>query len=333
MSRAGPRLARSTVGATFNVLAIAVVLGYSAPMTAHVVSVSQGDLVLDGTTAQFELRMPLSEAPEGPRRDQLLLEAFDVRVDGRSVERGTGSCREASSGADLICRTELRFDTEPTTVSVRSDLPSVTVPQHVHVLRSGEGDMARQTVLDITVREASVRFAPPTTLEIVQTASGAGMRRVLTNPELLLFLIALALAGRTLRELSACMGGFLCVQALVVATAGIHGWLPPLGFLESAAALAVAYLAAEVLALPEGTHRWVVCALIGCFHGLFLASFVASAELPVQYFLPAALGAEGALAAVAGTIRLRFANQRSEQIVAILLLVIGLGWFGLRLIG
>ena len=129
---------------------------------AHVLSMSQGSLRLDGQSVRYELRMPLSEVPQDPDRQRILLEALVVQSEGAEGLLAEGACRE-ELGQDLyICEAAYRFADPPDTVSVRCEFPSVTVPHHVHILRSGEGDTARQTVFDITFREAEIRFAPPT---------------------------------------------------------------------------------------------------------------------------------------------------------------------------
>ncbi|MDE0123629.1 MAG: HupE/UreJ family protein [Bryobacterales bacterium] len=314
-------------------LLAAAALTSAFPAVAHVLSMSQGSLRLDGQSVRYELRIPLAEAPSDPDRQRILLNAFRVTAGGSEGERATGACHEEGGQELLVCEASYRFAEPPSKVSVRCDLPTVTVPQHVHILRSGEGASARQTVFDITSRESEIRFVPPTWIETVATESGAGMRKALTSPELILFLVALALAGRTRNELLACAGTFLAAQSAVALLAALLAWMPPAGFLESAAALTVAYLAAEVLFLPEARKRWLVCGAMGCFHGLFLGVFLGTAGMSPAYFLPSALGLEAVLAVGAAGLRLRLSSRRSEQLVALLLLVLGLGWFALRVVG
>ncbi len=303
------------------------------PASAHVLSVSQGSLRLDGDVVRYELRMPLSEVPDGPDRERDLLEAFRVRSGGEEGARGAAACREERGQQVYVCEASFEFSQAPASVEVRCEFPYVTVPHHVHVLRSGEGEVARQTVFDITSVEAEVRFAPPTWRETVTTEFGAGLRKAVTSPELLLFMIALAFAGRTRRELAGCVGAFLLAQAAAALAGSALGWRPAAGFLEAAAALTVAYVAAEILFLPEAGRRWLVCAAMGCFHGLFLAAFLETARMSPSYFLPGALGAESVLALGAGAFRLSTVGRRAERLGALLLLVTGLGWFALRMIG
>ena len=302
------------------------------PSAGHVLSVSHGSLTQDGSDFRYELRMPLSEVPEGDDRAQLLFAAFQVLDGDQLGSQVDAECGEEAGQGLFICTATYRFPELPKAVVVRCEFPAVTVPQHVHVLRSGEGEMVRQTVFDITYTEAEIRFTPPTWQETLATESGAGFRRVLTSPELLLFLMALALAGRSRQEFAACAVGFIVAQALVGTVGGLIGWVPPMRFLEAASALTVAYLASEILFLPDASMRWLACAAMGSFHGLFFAVLLGSAAMSPTYFLPGALGGESVVLAVLGTLRLRYVGSRAEQLGAILLLVAGLGWFGLRVI-
>lgn len=314
-------------------VAALVAISSGAPASAHLLSVSQGELTLDGPVATYELRMPLSEVPNVAEPQFVLLDAIEIRAGGQAATREEASCRSDAGQELYTCHASYRFSDPPSTVDFRCDFPSVTVPHHVHILRSGNEETARQTVFDITFRESEIRFVPPTLWEIVRTEAGAGIRKPITSPELLLFLIALALAARSRSELAACAGAFLIAQAATGGIVGFIEWRPPVLFLEAAAALAVAYLAAEILFVPDATKRWLVCGGLGCFHGLFLAAFIQSVEMQSSLVLPGALGTEGILAAGFGALRLRFVTRRAEQLGGILLLVVGMAWFGLRVLG
>lgn len=314
---------------------VAAAVGATWVLTAnaHVLSVSQGSLSLEGLSARYELRMPVTEVPDAPDHQQMLLGALRVWTGESEGSREDGTCSEDPGQQVLVCRTAFHFKEPPSTVTVRCDLPSVTVPHHVHILRSGTGEVARQTVFDITVREAEIRFVPPTWVETTLMEFGAGVRRAVTSPELILFLLGLALAGRKADELVWCVGAFLAAQAVVALSGSLIGWRLPGGFLEAAAALTVAYVASEVLFLPDAKNRWLVCGAMGCFHGLFLGAFVSTAQMNPGLVLPGTLAVELLLAGILGAVRLRLVSGRPEQLMALLLLVLGLGWFALRVIG
>lgn len=302
------------------------------PLAGHVLSVSHGSLRLESGGLRYELRMPLAELPDGGADAASLLGAFGVSAGGQPGKRLDTECREDSGQGLYLCDATYAFATPPKAVTVRCEYHAVTVPHHVHVLNSGAGDLARTTVFDIVSREADIRFTAPTAWEVFATEFGAGIRRALTSPELLLFLAALALVGRSRRESLACAGTFFLAQGSVATVSHGLAWTPAPRFLEAAAALTVAYLAAELLLLPSASKRWLVCAGLGGFHGLFLAGFLLSSQMQPATLLPGALGCEAALLALLGGLRLKASGPRIERLAALLLLLGGLGWFALRLV-
>lgn len=327
-----PQSARGKVGTAVCGVLLAAMAG-AAPGQAHVLSVSQGSLQVQGNRVLYGLRMPLAEVPDVADPHAALLDAVQVWDGGEMAERGPRECSEQQGQELLVCEATFLFAEPPDRVSVRCDFPSVTVAHHIHILRSGTGEVARQTVFDITSREAEIRFTPPTLAETIATVVLAGIRKTVTSPELILFLAALVLAGRGRQEVVTCVAAFMTAQTGVAVAGNFLEWTLPPNFLETAAALTVAYVAAEVVFLPDSSHRWVVCGAMGCFHGLFLSALLITADLQAGYFLPGALGTEALVVCLLGALRLRWVKGRSEQLAGLLLLVLGLGWFGLRLVG
>src|SRR5262249_36099829 len=94
-------------------------------------------------------------------------------------------------------------------------------------------------------------------------------------------------------------------------------------FFEAALALTVAYLAVELILLPEGKLRSLVVGVLGLFHGLSMAAF------PPAY----QAGATGVQAVtIAPLAALALAMPKSlRRPAAILVLAAALGWFGFRL--
>ncbi len=307
--------------------------GCALPGLAHVLSTSQGSLRLEGSAVHYELRMPLSEAPTGKSWQQDLLESFSLRVGETPGKRVQGACHEDPEQQLYICRSVYQFDSEPKAVIARCDYPSVSVPQHVHIVSSGEGETVRQTVFDIASREAEIRFKPPTRWEVLRSQFAAGARQAVTNPALLLFLAVLALAGRTRRELVISVAAFLLAETVAALVLKVSPWMLPSRFVEAAAALTVAYLATEILLLPEAQQRSLVCAGMGGFHGLFLGSFLRQTGMQPAWFLTGVLGCEMLLLAALGSLWLYTRSRRKEQILALLLLLCGVSWFVMRLQG
>jgi hypothetical protein len=94
-------------------------------------------------------------------------------------------------------------------------------------------------------------------------------------------------------------------------------------FFEAALALTVAYMAVEILLLPDGRFRWLVVGVLGLCHGLSLAGF------PVTYLAGAAVVQVVLIALLtAGALKMPRDWQRP---VAGALLAAGVAWFGLRM--
>jgi len=150
-----------------------------------------------------------------------------------------------------------------------------------------------------------------------------------------LFLAALVLASRSRRELLAIAAMFLLGQAFSVFVLGHLAWQPAARFVEAASALAVAYLAVEILMLPQAGARWLVAGVLGALHGLYYHLFVqTTGYAPALVLLGAALAEVSAIALLAflfsriGRVAKAF---RPLQVAASALLVFGMVWFFLRL--
>jgi hypothetical protein len=165
----------------------------------------------------------------------------------------------------------------------------------------------------------------------------AGFVRVLMGPFQILFLLALVLAGRNRRELVWMGLAFIVAEVVTAAVMGKVLWVPSTRFVEAAAALTVAYLAVEVLALPEAGHRWMVAAGMGVFHGMYFGGFLQQSEMHAAYVLSGAVFGEilllGLFAAVWSRLKTAAAVLRPVQAGAAVLFVVGIAWFVMRLRG
>jgi hypothetical protein len=90
-------------------------------------------------------------------------------------------------------------------------------------------------------------------------------------------------------------------------------------FLEAVMALTVAYLAGELLLLPDGSARWVIVPLLGLIHGL---PFVAFPPL----YLGGATAVQAILLAAASFVALRSPTAWRKPAAGVLLAAAG-AWF------
>lgn len=313
--------------------AVFLVLAWTA--RAHVMSMSSGDITIDGTRAHYELRMPLYEISHIASPERVLLEHIRFSSAGRDARLVEKSCSTDTVRDTYICTASYEFVTPVERLEVECTFAAITVPNHVHLLRAEMAGKHDQGLFDISFPHASLRFRPPTPIETAVKESAAGFMRALGGAVQILFLAALALAARSRKELLVLTGMFLAGQIAAVLVAPHTGWQPAPRFVEAAAALTIAYLAVEILLLPQAGARWIVVAVLGGFHGLFFCLFLQTTRYRSGLVLLGAGLAEVIVVAVLGIAFLwigRIARVvRPIQVSASALLVFGMVWFFLRL--
>jgi hypothetical protein len=284
-----------------------------------VVSISTGELRVDGPTALYELRIPVYEIANIQNPETALLDHIRFG-DGHRTKSSCGP-----QGGMYVCTASYEFPALiPDRLSVECTFFLVTVPNHIHLLTAEQGTNQDQIVFDQTMPKGEVRFRPPSSTEIIARDLTNGVYRQVTSLASLLFLVGIGLAARSMRQ----AGGMVAVLIAVE-------WVSPLlaaripttfspQFLESAVTLAVAYLAVETLFLPEGGGRWAAVAAAGVFEGVMFAGF------PRNYLVGANLIQVAGMAVFTlASLRLR---QTWRRPAAALLLASALVWFAVRLL-
>ena len=303
------------------------------PLLAHMVSMSTGELRVEGNSAQYELRIPSYEVAHVHEPNHTLLEHIHFKSGGIEGKLLQKSCRDQQG--TYVCTATYDFPGPVDVLEVDCTFASVTVPNHVHLLRAYKGDKSDQAVFDLSFTNAEVRFRPPTALEIAVREGGAGFMRAVGGLAPLLFLASLVLAARTLRELALSTAAFVASEALACVLAPkLPLQLSP-RFIEAAAALTIAYLAFEIILLPQSKNRWLIVGVLGLFHGMYFSIFLAGSGYHLGVFLAGVICGELLLiAAFALGLRglLRVARiPRAVPIAASFLLTVSVVWFLVRL--
>ena len=305
------------------------------PAMAHMMSMSTGDFTIEGRRAHYELRMPLYEIAHVKDPAAALLANIHFASAGAPARLLTSACREDAASSTYICTADYEFAADVDRLDVECSFPSITVPNHVHLLRAEMAGKRDQALLDISFSRSSLRFRPPSTAEIVVTQAGAGAVRALGGAVQILFLAALVLAARSRRELLALAAMFAFGQIVAALVVPFTNWTPAARFVEAAAALTVAYLAVEILLLPQAGSRWLVAAALGAFHGLYLYLFLRGTEYSPALVLTGAVLTEWIALALLALVLWRVGRLaqalRPVQVCASALLVFGMVWFFLRL--
>jgi hypothetical protein len=305
------------------------------PAYSHVVSMSTSEAVLAGARLDFELRMPLYEVTHVVNPETALLDSFRFSSragDARLLQR---SCRTEQS--DLVCTGLYLFEHDVDQFHVQCKLASITVPNHVHLLRARHGERTDQAAFDASFTAAAIRFRPPTAAEIAARDASAGFWRAIAGLAQLLFLAALVLAARTRTELAALIAMFIAGQVAAVSLGLATRFPLSPRFIEAAAALTIAYLAVEILLLPQAGQRWLVSGILGILHGVYFDMLLAAGDYRALPFISGVIAAEIAVAGLfwlAAILAARLTAHRTlwfERGLASVLFVTGLSWFLLRL--
>ena len=315
--------------------ALLVAAAFASSLSAHVMSMSNGELEVSGNTASFELRMPIYEIVHLENPEPALLDAVRLYSRGEEGERVGGSCESQEKDGWYICRSQFEFPEPVDVLDVECTLAGATVPNHVHVLRARRGEVREQAVFDFTFTRSTINFVPPTATEVAFAEIWAGLARVLGGPIQILFVLALVLAARSRKELLWLAVAFLVAESVSAVVVNAKFWEPPPRFVEAAAALTLAYLAVEILMLPQAGYRWMVAAGMGVFHGFYFGSFLQQSQMDSLFVLSGVALGEGLLllvfALLLGWLKSVAAALKPVQVGAGLLFVIGMAWFILRM--
>ena len=313
----------------------AIVLGLTASAAAHVMSMSSGELEVVNNRAVYELRMPLYEITHLEEPERTLLENIRLTSVSGEARRLKGSCKADAASGWYRCRSVFEFAGPIEQLDVECNFAAVTVPNHVHLLRATRGDVTKQAVFDFSFTHRTIRFTPPTEAEIALTELWTGAARVMGGPVQLLFLVALALAGRNRKELLYLAFAFIGAETVSAVVVAAKSWQPAPRFIEAAAALTVAYLAVEILLLPDARYRWLIAAGMGVFHGFYFGTFMQELEMEPIYVLTGVAVTEAAVLALFAWLLSQVtkvaSSLRPVQIGAALLGIVGMVWFVLRM--
>jgi hypothetical protein len=292
---------------------------------------SNGEVTLHGDHLDFVLNMPMYEVAHTPHPETTLLDHIRFSNHGEAARVIRQSCHEEAASGVYVCAAEYTFSHAVDGLDVECTLYQATVPNHVHLLRAENAGKHDQAVFDYSFTQAALRFHPPTPFEMAVQQGFEGMLRAVAGPVQLLFLAALVLAGRGRRELLLLTVMFLAGEVVTALAAGALHWRPPVRFVEAAMALSIAYLAVEILLLPEAGLRWLIAGILGGFQGLSLYLVLSGSGFYPSYVLGGAaisqLTVIGTLAFCVWMLERRWELTRLVRSSAALLLVFGMTWF------
>jgi hypothetical protein len=267
---------------------LSVLVLIAAPVWAHVVSMSTGELRIDGPLAEYELRIPMVEVAQMANPESIL---DHIHFDGG--HRTRAKC--ADEDGTFVCHASYEFETlVPERLGVECTIFQVTVPNHVHWLNAVRGANSDQEVFDQAFPTSELKFRPPSRIETFSKQFGLGFVRAATRWAGLLFLLGLAIAGVG-RSAFFLFASFLSGEICAILIGPRIPWPLAPRFLEAAIGLTLAYLAVEVLMAAEVKHLVWIVGVLGLVHGVSISGFpisfsVGAAVLQVLVFVVLWLG-------------------------------------------
>jgi hydrogenase/urease accessory protein HupE len=166
---------------------------------------------------------------------------------------------------------------------------------HEHLLRIEAGSAVVEKVLSGADRSAELRVPSTQSAgERFTTASLSavklGMRHILGGWDHLLFLAALFLGTRALRDVVLSITAFTVAHSITLALAALGVYAPSPRFVEPAIAASIAFVAFENALRPAPTHRWRIAFLFGLVHGFGFAGALEELALSRARRVPTLLG-------------------------------------------
>ena len=304
------------------------------PASGHVISMSTGWATVNGNQVEYILRMPKYEIrnPRNPARA-----IFENIRFSSGFETGVPigeECRDDAASVNYLCGATYRFQAPVERLGVECSFYRITAPNHIHMLHAERDGKSDQAILDAAFSSATLAFRPPTTFEVFVEQSASGAFRAWSNWAQILLLATIALASRNRPEMLLLGGAFIAGECAGTPLIIRAGWQPLPRFIEATAALALAYLAFEILAFPSSRGRWLLALLFGAFQGTYFSVFISDSGYRQTYVLGgAALAAASVLAlcTLMGPVIPWRRGSMAFKGAAGLLCAAGLAWFIVRL--
>ncbi len=240
----------------------------------------------------------------------------------------------------LVLRYE--FDAPVREIVVKHDVFDAREPSYQNLAKVHVDGRTLETVFkhDRTV----FRFDGRGMLAQAWTFFLLGIEHIFTGYDHLAFVLAMILVGQTLGQVAKIVTGFTVAHSLTLVLAALGIVNLPGTLVESVIALSIAVVAAENFLGKPADKRWIIAFVFGLVHGFGFSGVLRELGLPteglVSSLLSFNLGVEvGQLAVVIAIFPLVLALRRTRWHLPVVratsgaLLVMGLLWFGERVLG
>ncbi len=262
------------------VLAILFVLQFVLSISAHDVGISSINLQFSGgklivyssyAKADFE-KLALDE--DSKKLKTLAKNAFEIKIDGQILKAKEADVFNVfSDGTDGIVFEHFFKDISGSTVQINSLLPPSLSPNHTQILT-----ITRDDGQEISRQFLKGDFEFEFNLNDLKKPSGfgafltLGIEHILFGFDHLLFLLALLLVVKTLRDMAGIITFFTIAHSITLSLVSLNIIQLPTVFVEPIIAISIIYVGLENLFKAEPKNRWLIAYAFGLIHGLGFAS-------------------------------------------------------------
>jgi hydrogenase/urease accessory protein HupE len=254
----------------------AVSFGFPAAAIAHDPGLSS--LELRVTARQLVAVLSLAPADARAALDssgdihRLALDSIVLRMDG---VRLIGTIERVSADVNIGTSVQLAFDRPPgSRLTIGSDVPGRLGTGHRELLsiRGADGRLLAERMLDMRVGETEVDLrAGAGSGEVASEFFTLGVRHILSGYDHLLFLGALLLGVRRLRDVVTTVTAFTVAHSATLALAVLGFVQVPAAVVEPLIAASIVWVGVENLVRQQVDSRWPLTFVFGLVHGLGFA--------------------------------------------------------------
>ena len=257
--------------------AAAAILGFPVAAVAHDPGLSSLELRLGPRDIVASLSMAAADAAplvgsdaDVTRLGPFALQAIDLQIDGRRLEGGVDDIAWQDGNS---IRVRLRYVRTPgSRLAARSAVARQLARGHRQLLSIRDGDaLVAQRMLDANTDGVGDLGLSPARADTTLQFFVLGLHHIVGGYDHLLFLGALLLVARRVRDVVATLTAFTVAHSLTLGLAVTGLVSVPSRIVEPLIAASVVYVGLENLLRPHVSPRWKVTFGFGLIHGFGFA--------------------------------------------------------------
>jgi hydrogenase/urease accessory protein HupE len=271
-------LSTSIRNAVLAFVAAAGLLGFPVAAVAHdpglsalELRLSRSEIVADLSIAAADAAALVGSDADVARLGSLLLQAIDLQIDGHQLE---GLVDDIASEEGNAIRVRLRYVRTPgSQLAVRSVVASRLARGHRQLLsiRNDDGSLLAQRMLDANTDAVGDLVLSSSRADTALQFFGLGIHHILGGYDHLLFLGALLLVARGVRDVVTTLTAFTIAHSLTLGLAVTGVVNVPAHIVEPLIAASIVYVGLENLLRQQPPARWKLTFGFGLIHGFGFA--------------------------------------------------------------